>query len=125
VIDLDRVFLQEFLMNTQDIVEIWRREAFDEGRAKARADDVLTALRVRGIAVPEAARKRILAQSDLQRLEHWLERPSSLPRSVRCSTTELRSLHRRQVGPQLMRNAADAGRHEYPFRSRLLVEIAS
>jgi hypothetical protein len=65
---------QEFLMNTQDIVETWCREAIDEGRAKARADDVLTALRVRGIAVPEAARKRILAQSDLQRLERWLEK---------------------------------------------------
>jgi hypothetical protein len=65
---------QEFLMNTQDIVEIWRQEAIDEGRAKARADDVLTALRVRGIAVPEAARKRILAQHDLQRLERWLEK---------------------------------------------------
>jgi len=45
-----------------------------EGRAAAQANAVLTALRVRGIAVPEAARKRILAQKDLQRLERWLEK---------------------------------------------------
>jgi len=35
---------------------------------------VLTALRVRGIAVPEAARKRILAETELPRLERWLEK---------------------------------------------------
>jgi hypothetical protein len=34
---------------------------------------VLTVLRVRGIAVPDTARQRILAQKDLQRLERWLE----------------------------------------------------
>jgi post-segregation antitoxin (ccd killing protein) len=61
-------------MNTQDIVETWRQEAIEEGCAKARADDVLTVLRVRGIAVSEAARKRILAEKDLQRLERWHEK---------------------------------------------------
>lgn len=35
---------------------------------------MLTALRVRGISVPEAARKRILAQKDLQLLQRWHER---------------------------------------------------
>jgi hypothetical protein len=35
---------------------------------------VLTALRVRGLAVPEAARERILAQKDPERLERWFER---------------------------------------------------
>jgi len=34
----------------------------------------LTALRVRGIAVPETARKRILAEKDLKRLERWFEK---------------------------------------------------
>src|SRR5262249_36310691 len=61
---------EEFLMNTQDIVEAWRREAIQE----ARAYDVLTVLRVRGIAVSAAARKRILAEPDLRRLERWHEK---------------------------------------------------
>jgi len=51
-----------------------RTEGLAEGRAAAQANAVLTALRVRGIAVQEAARKRILAQKDLQRLERWLEK---------------------------------------------------
>jgi hypothetical protein len=51
-----------------------RTEGLAEGRAAAQANAVLTALRVRGIAVPEASRKRILAQKDLQRLERWLEK---------------------------------------------------
>ena len=65
---------QEFLMDTQDIVEAWRQKAIQEGEGKARADAVLTVLRVRGIAVSEAARKRILAEKDLQQLERWLEK---------------------------------------------------
>ena len=51
-------------------------DARAQGRAEARADDVLTVLRVRGIAVPEAARECILAQKDLPQLERWLERAS-------------------------------------------------
>ncbi len=59
-----------------------RTEGLAEGRAEGLAEDlmegqanaVLTALRVRGIAVPEAARKRILALQDLQRLERWFEK---------------------------------------------------
>jgi hypothetical protein len=34
---------------------------------------VLTVLRVRGIAGPDAARQRILAEEDLAQLERWLE----------------------------------------------------
>jgi hypothetical protein len=41
-------------------------------QAQARA--VLTVLRVRGIAVPDAARERILAQRDAERLDRWLEK---------------------------------------------------
>ena len=51
-----------------------RIEGLTEGRAEARAHDILTTLRVRGIAVPQTARKRILAQKDLQQLERWHER---------------------------------------------------
>jgi hypothetical protein len=45
-----------------------------EGRAETRAGDVLTVLRVRGVAVPDAVRERILAEKDPVRLERWLER---------------------------------------------------
>jgi hypothetical protein len=45
-----------------------------EGRVEGTARAVLTALRVRGIAVPEATRERILAEKDPERLERWHER---------------------------------------------------
>jgi hypothetical protein len=51
-----------------------RTEGRIEGRTETQANAVLTVLRVRGIAVPVAARKRILAETDLQRLALWLER---------------------------------------------------
>lgn len=51
-----------------------RREGRAEGRAEEAARAVLTALRVRGIPVPDAARERILAQKDLERLVRWQER---------------------------------------------------
>jgi hypothetical protein len=44
------------------------------GRAKEAARAVLTVLRVRGIAVPDAVRERILAQKDPSLLERWHER---------------------------------------------------
>ena len=55
-----------------------RSEGLSEGRTEGRAEEaaraVLTALRVRGIAVPDAVRERILAQKDLETLERWYER---------------------------------------------------
>ena len=56
-----------------------RDEGRSEGRSEARARDVLTVLRVRGIAVPEAARERILAQKDPERLERLLEKAAVAP----------------------------------------------
>jgi hypothetical protein len=61
---------EEFIVSTQNIVEQLR----EEGEAIARARDVLTVLRVRGIAVPDAVRERILAQKNPERLERWLEK---------------------------------------------------
>jgi hypothetical protein len=55
-------------------VALGRDEGRDEGRAEEAARALLTVFRVRGIAVPEAARERILAQKDPERLERWLER---------------------------------------------------
>src|SRR5262245_11124592 len=55
-----------------------RTEGRTEGRAEGRAEEaacaLLTVLRVRGIAVPDAVRERILAQKDPERLERWLEK---------------------------------------------------
>jgi hypothetical protein len=52
-----------------------RTEGLTEGAARA----LLTALRVRGIAVPDAERERILAQKDPEILERWLERAIVAP----------------------------------------------
>jgi hypothetical protein len=49
-------------------------DARTEGRTETQANALLTVLRVRGIPVPAAARKRILAETDLQRLERWHEK---------------------------------------------------
>jgi Uma2 family endonuclease len=49
-------------------------QAQTRGEATARARDVLTVLRVRGITVPDTARERILAEKDPARLARWVER---------------------------------------------------
>jgi serine/threonine-protein kinase len=61
---------EEFLVAMQQT----REDARTEGRTETRAADVLTVLRVRRIAVPDAARRQIQAERDLARLERWLER---------------------------------------------------
>jgi hypothetical protein len=63
---------QEFIMVMQ---RSWE-DARVEGRTEKGVHDVLTVLRVRGIAVPDAARQRILAEKDLAQLERWLEKAS-------------------------------------------------
>lgn len=65
---------QEFIMTMHKTWADARREGRDEGRAEGEARALLAALRVRGIAVPDAARERILAEKDLERLERWVER---------------------------------------------------
>src|SRR5215210_361204 len=49
-------------------------EGLTQGRTEEAARAVLTVLRVRGLAVSDAARERILAQRDPERLERWLEK---------------------------------------------------
>jgi len=53
-------------------------KSWEEGKAEARSEmaakAVLTVLRARGIAVPDAAREQIRAQTDLALLERWLVR---------------------------------------------------
>jgi hypothetical protein len=43
------------------------------GRTEEEARNLLTVLRVRGIAVTDAYRERILSEKDPERLERWLE----------------------------------------------------
>jgi hypothetical protein len=61
---------EDFIVTTRNIME----ELRDEGAAIARARDVLTVLRVRGIPAPDAARERIMAEKDPSLLERWIER---------------------------------------------------
>jgi len=61
---------QEFIVTMH---KTWA-DARREGRAEEAARAVLTALRVRGLAVPDAARERILAEKDPTLLERWLEK---------------------------------------------------
>jgi len=49
-------------------------EGLTKGRTEEAARALLTVLRARSLAVPEAVRQRILAQNDLERLERWLEK---------------------------------------------------
>jgi hypothetical protein len=51
----------------------------DQGRTEGEAHALLTVLRARGIAVPDAARERILAQKDPERLERWLQKAATAP----------------------------------------------
>jgi predicted transposase/invertase (TIGR01784 family) len=66
------------IQNERGALSFARREGRDEGKLEGRAEEgaraVLTVLRVRGIAVQDAARERILAEKDPARLERWLEK---------------------------------------------------
>jgi hypothetical protein len=55
------------------MIKSWE-EGKAEARTETRAHDVLTVFRVRGLAVTDPDRERILAQKDLAQLERWLER---------------------------------------------------
>lgn len=50
------------------------RKYVAQGHAEGIARSVLTVLRTRGIAVPDAIRERILAEKEPERLERWLEK---------------------------------------------------
>jgi hypothetical protein len=51
-----------------------REDSGDQPRPAAGTEEILAVLRVRGIAVPDAARQRIQAEEDSGTLERWLER---------------------------------------------------
>jgi hypothetical protein len=64
---------EEFIVSMQSTWAQARKEGRDEGRTEEAARNLLAVLRVRGIAVSDAARELILAQKDPERLERWLE----------------------------------------------------
>ena len=106
---------KEFIVAMYKTWEESRTEALAEGLAKGlakgQANAVLTALRVRGIAVPEAARKRILAEKNLQRLERWHEKAivaTSLRDVIddRSSKTARPGAHKERSGRRSARVAA-------------------
>ena len=67
--------VEEAVMNWfESEVDRGRRDGEIRGRAEEAARAVLTVLRVRRIAVPDAARERILAEKDPDRLQRWHER---------------------------------------------------
>jgi hypothetical protein len=61
---------QEFLMNTQDIVETWRREAMKEGERKV----LLRQLRRRFGAEVDGEIERRVAAAPAEQVEVWTER---------------------------------------------------
>src|SRR6185436_18089306 len=63
---------QQFIMAMHLTWEHARADA----RAEGRADSLLTVLRARGIAVPAAVRRRILAQRNQRQLDRWLAKAS-------------------------------------------------
>lgn len=65
---------EEFIVTMGTTWAQARQIGRDEGRAEEAARAVLTAFRVRGIAVPDGARERILAQTDPSLLERWYEK---------------------------------------------------
>jgi predicted transposase YdaD len=58
----------------QQLIDRGEAKGRAEGETSAHAHAVLTVLQARGIAVPDAARERILSESDLARLERWLKK---------------------------------------------------
>src|SRR4051812_49217502 len=81
--EVHKPLLIELLNALQDELDLYDRAKIAEQDARgalslARSEEaaraLLTVLRARGIAVPDAVRERILAQRDAERLERWLEK---------------------------------------------------
>lgn len=64
----------ETLMKGYEYQSDFAKKYVEQGEVTARAHDVLTVLRVRGLTVPNAVRERILGETDPARLERWHER---------------------------------------------------
>jgi hypothetical protein len=62
----------EAMMKGYEYQSDFAKKYVAQGRAEEAARAVLTVLGVRGIAVPDAARERVLTQKDPSLLERWL-----------------------------------------------------
>lgn len=67
---------EDLLVRLQGMMENLeaRAQQAEDARAAAQARAVLTVLRVRNLVVSDAERERILAETDAERLERWLEK---------------------------------------------------
>ena len=61
-------------MNTQDIVETWRREAIQEGLEQGERKVLLRQLRRRFGADVDSEIERCVAAASLERVEVWIDR---------------------------------------------------
>jgi hypothetical protein len=64
----------EAMMKGYEYRSEFAKKYYGEGRTEEAARNLLAVLRVRGVAVPDAARERIQTEKDAARLERWLER---------------------------------------------------
>ena len=64
----------EAMMKGYEYQSDFAKKYVAQGRAEGEAQALLTVLQARGIVVPDAARERILAQTDPERLKRWLEK---------------------------------------------------
>ena len=64
----------EAMMKGYEYQSDFAKKYVAQGRTEEAARNLLTVLRARGLAVPDAVRERILAQKDTERLERWLEK---------------------------------------------------
>ena len=69
----------EAMMKGYEYQSDFAKKYVAQGRAEEAARAVLTVLQARGLVVPDAARERILAQKDTERLERWLKKAVVAP----------------------------------------------
>jgi len=65
---------KETMMKNYEYQSPFAKKYVAQGRTEEAARALLTVFRVRGLAVPDSVRERILAQKDPERLERWLEK---------------------------------------------------
>jgi hypothetical protein len=82
---------QEFLMDTQDIVETWRREAIAEGREEGVARSLVEVYQARFGAMPDELRAVVEDTDDEPTLITWLRLAST--RSADEVAAAIRSFH--------------------------------
>jgi hypothetical protein len=69
----------EAMMKGYEYQSDFAKKYVAQGRTEEAAHAVLTVLQARGLVVPDAARERILAQKDTERLERWLKKAVVAP----------------------------------------------